>query len=118
MSLVVPESHPLVGWDFNPPGDAVPTVTADQAIATANQTDGPPADSVQAILAIAPAGGTVAQDTLVWIVRYQGACVLRHGRDILDPTPGTTLGGVQCGRQFDEIIDATTGDEIIAYYDS
>ena len=116
-SLHAPESHPLVGFDFEPPGSATPKISADRAIAIANRGDAPPAESEQAILAIVPAGGTFPHNTLVWLVRFEGACVSVHGQPIPDATPGNTISGVECGRRQDVIVDATTGRDFGSYFD-
>jgi hypothetical protein len=73
--------------------------------------EGPPAVTEQALLAIVPAGGTFKHDTLIWIVRFEGACVSGHYH-IPGPSPGGEGPRFHCGRRLDVLIDAATGEEI------
>jgi hypothetical protein len=73
--------------------------------------EGAPAVTEQALLAIVPAGGTFKHDTLIWIVRFEGACLPPHNHQA-----GLSVGGEglawHCGRRVDVLINATTGEEI------
>jgi hypothetical protein len=82
-----------------------------------SRNDDTPAVTEQAILAIVPAGGTFPHDTLVWLVRFDGAWIEIHGRANPNATPGSGIAGVECGRRLDVIIDATTGQDYVSYFD-
>lgn len=104
-TLASPESNGDVGLNVvPPPPGATPAVSPAEAIAAA----GVPANSArteQAIPALVPAGGTFHHDTLVWVVRLDDACIRADG---VRPGPPA----IQCGRQVETIVDATTGEYI------
>jgi hypothetical protein len=104
------ESHDAVGFILDPPPEAGrPMVSSQRAVRIADRNGAGPAETEQPILALLPAGGMFAHDTLVWVVRLDGTCVLMHG-----PAGPPFM----CGMQSDILIDATTGRFIAAYSDS
>jgi hypothetical protein len=115
ITLPAPEDHPDVGWTFVPPGDAHPTVSSDDAIQLGEQYDPVLAATVQPILALAPSGGNVSQDTLLWILRFDSACVPRYG-PIQLPVSGPS-SVLYCGVEEDVLVNATSGDYIATYSD-
>jgi hypothetical protein len=99
-----------IGFLFLPPSQgALPDIDVTEALNIAWKEGGVLGTSQQATLALVPKGGDFAADVLVWIVRYDGACI-------------SPLGGHR-GKHTDEcavqpywtIINAETGDFIMSW---
>jgi hypothetical protein len=75
------------------------------------QEAAPNALDQQATLALMPAGGNIKEDTLVWIVDYTSSCI--------PPATGKAgadnSGMCSSDHTWSVVVDATTGDFIIAY---
>jgi hypothetical protein len=104
----------VAGFLLVPPGGEEPTVPADEAMATADNEEGVPAESKQALLAILPAGGNIQSDTLVWDIRYAGACMRFSGMRPATPSPGPHW---RCGGTWNVLIDASKGTFIVSFTD-
>jgi hypothetical protein len=111
LTLQAVETHHEVGWIFAPPGTVSPAISSDAALNIAwRDAAFAGGTSAQPILATLPKGGTFERDTLVWVIRYEGACVPLHGPSGADlPRCG--------GHQWNVIIDASTGSFIAGYSD-
>jgi hypothetical protein len=92
-----------------PPADASPSVSAEQAdgVAWGERAPGT-ADSGQTLLA-SLTDENRHQGTLVWLVRYEGACVPNLGPD---PAKSPCVGS-----EWNVLVDATTGVFIAAFSD-
>lgn len=109
--LTAEETHREVGWIFAPPGLVQPDISATTALAIAwPDAAFTEPTVVLPILALLPKGGTFDSDALVWILRFQNACVPVHG------PPGADLP--KCGgAEWNVIVNADSGDFIAAYSD-
>jgi hypothetical protein len=107
ISLSVPEEH--IEGTFYPPGERVPEIDASDAYDNAwleSQPDGGVADTQEAILA------TIADGTLIWIVRYEGVCLVPGG------PPGVHPDGCAPNHQWNVLLDATTGAYLAGFTDT
>jgi hypothetical protein len=97
-----------VGLVLDPPDGAKPAVTGEDAVEIAWREEGAAGDptGVKATLALLTWGDEF-QRTLVWVVTYEGACVIRQG------PPGNKFECVE--QPFHTLIDATTGRYIASY---
>jgi hypothetical protein len=108
--LDAPWQDNLVGLAFSPPPTgSEPAVSASDALDIAWKESAIDAKQQQAILALAPKGGTFPDDLLVWIVRYDGGCVEPIGGRVGGKHPGCAVMPVWT------MIDATTGEFLITW---
>jgi hypothetical protein len=108
-TLTAPLDYPDSGISLEPPGSQTASFSAADAIAWSSDHEGLPAVSVQPILALLPAGGSIQKDMLVWELRYSGACIPAFG-----PVGGSGQED-QCGQEWDVLVDANTGTFIDAF---
>jgi hypothetical protein len=113
LTLQGEEIHHDVGWIFGPPpGGSEPPVSVAEALDLGwKDAAFASGGTVQPILALLPKGGTFGADTLVWVLRYDDACVPVHGPPELMKAPA-------CGAtQWNVILDASSGAFIAGYSD-
>jgi hypothetical protein len=111
-SLALTEEHADAGWTLEPPGDWQPAVTSDEALDTGwGDAAFVEPTAVTPILSILPAGGSVEAPTLVWMLRYEGACVPLRGPAVNEERPACA------GQEWNVLINATGGDFIAAFSD-
>ena len=101
---------PFATLEPAPPG-LEPRVSEQEALTIAMREEGrSDATSVSAALAVSRVEANGATDeTLVWIVRYEGVCIIAHG------PPGQQPGEPRCAAStWDVVLDATTGEFLVA----
>jgi hypothetical protein len=108
--LEAPWFERAIAFQFLPPPQGTtPLIDASEALDIAWQEGGVLGTKQQATLALVPRGGDFPIDVVVWIVRYDGACITPSGR------PGVTPD-TPCQQQpYWTVIDAVTGDFILSW---
>jgi hypothetical protein len=101
---------------FAPPAGSSPLIDAKEAedIAWLEDATTPDAKEQQAQLAMLPAGGNFSEDTLVWLVRYTGACL---SPSIIANWPKDRPKPKCTNSTWTTVIDANTGDFIYGFTD-
>ena len=116
LNLEVREEHPDAHWYFDPAPSDPPTIPAETAVAIAWADGGFGGTSAQPIYALLSAGGTIKQDTPVWVVRFEGACV-----PVVGPAPreGQSPPDLpSCANtEWNVIVNANTGEVIASFGD-